>query len=263
MNADACSHGWCGRLLAHPEQVQHDCPPSDRCHQGCIWIIQCSGQPKTHRCAGVDASFDWQRVSELPKLAVSKTPHRCQAAWVMLGQAREPESPMPNSSRAMVIAVAESSDDDGDSDQEIALTVSMKGNRGCLGITADTIAPAGASKLKFKQPLSRSIVEIELYHSSNGHIGSNMLIRPRSLSPEPHGWRAVECQARAGGLSPPFTKVQCYGVSQQVPARAQHLHPPSRPCPPAPPPAKRRRCSCKPHTTQSAQFPASLGDLQF
>ena len=181
----------------------------------------------------------------------------------MLGQAREPESPMPNSSRAMVSAVAESSDDDGDSDQEIALTVSMKGNRGCLGITADTIAPAGASKLKFKQPLSRSIVEIELYHSSNGHIGSNMLIRPRSLSPEPHGWRAVECQARAGGLSPPFTKVQCYGVSQQVPARAQHLHPPSRPCPPAPPPAKRRRCSCKPHTTQSAQFPASLGDLQF
>jgi hypothetical protein len=178
----------------------------------------------------------------------------------MSGLAREPANPVPNPSGAMAAVAAESSDEDDDSDREIALTVSMTGHRGSLGMTADTVGPAGASKLKFKRPLSRSIVEIELYHSSNGHIGSNMLIRPRSLSPEPHGWRVVECQARAGGCSPPFTNVQCYGVSQQADAHAQHLHPPHRPCPPAPPPVKRRRCSCKPHPSLAAfDFPESLG----
>jgi hypothetical protein len=141
----------------------------------------------------------------------------------MSGLAREPANPVPNPSGAMAAVAAESSDEDDDSDREIALTVSMTGHRGSLGMTADTVGPAGASKLKFKRPLSRSIVEIELYHSSNGHIGSNMLIRPKSLSPEPHGWRVVECQARAGGCSPPFTNVQCYGVSQQADAHAQHF----------------------------------------
>ena len=120
---------------------------------------------------------------------------------------------------------------------------------------AITRTPAGDSKVNFKRPLGRSIVEIDLYHSGNGHIGSNMTIKPTTATPEQHGWQIVECQSRAGGTAPPFTNVQCYGLAGKAPALAQDL-PLPWPCPPPFPTMKRRRRDLSP----PAEGAASSGD---
>jgi len=164
----------------------------------------------------------------------------------------------------MAAAAAEPSEDDGsdDPDSEIVMLISMNGHRGADGVSAHTRTPAGRSTVNLKRPLHRSSVDIELYQSSNGHIGSNMLIRPTSATTiEPHGWRIVECQSRAGGISPPFHNVQCYGVSRRAELDIDHDDtppPPSRPCPPPPPmppmpPMKRRRRSNPHHSNGVAR----------
>jgi len=160
----------------------------------------------------------------------------------------------PAMAAAAADGVSASSDEE---DQEIIMMVSMRGRQGSSGMEAITRTPAGDSKVNFKRPLGRSIVEIDLYHSGNGHIGSNMTIKPTTATPEQHGWRIVECQSRAGGTAPPFTNVQCYGLAGKAPALAQDLPlPPYQPCPPPFPTMKRRRRDLSP----PAEGAASSGD---
>ena len=150
---------------------------------------------------------------------------------------------------AMAAAVAATSADDDDdteeidTDKEIVIMVSMRGRNGSSGIVADTVTPAGASKVTFKRPLTRQSLEINLFHVDNGHIGSSMVMRPHASTPdEGHGRRILEWRSRAGGLAPPLADVHCYRVSEQAAAPEQDLHPPPPPSrPPLPPPSSKRR----------------------